>query len=120
DRGFVPLGTLVGAEPLDQDRGAVVGNLGDAPVTVLGLEASLPHQRTLAAPPAACGIERPTAARVERAADETSSGAILVCRGFSSGCASYDDSSAGASSACASRSSCASASFQTPFRSFRR
>ena len=51
-------------------RRALVGNLGDAEVAVLGLVAAAPGEIAAAAAPAPGGIEHPSAALSYRAADE--------------------------------------------------
>src|SRR5437016_3871691 len=92
----------------------MVGHLGDAKITVFGGVRALPFERAHPPAPTAGGIERPTAARKVRAAEESPD-----CFGYgretTTGCVSYDGSSADVSSACASRSFCAYASFPNPF-----
>src|SRR5262249_42297115 len=108
DGRVVPLRAVVRPQHLDQLGRAVPRHLGDDPVAVLGSArpppAELAHARS-----AAGRIEAPAAVRDVRTAEESADG-IGVPGGTVSGRASYDGSSAGASFACASRSSCASAS----------
>src|SRR4029077_12396899 len=102
-------------EYFDEEGRAIVGDLGDAPVPVLGRTSALPLELPDAAAPAARGVEPPAAAGTLGATDEARSRRLRASRLRISGCASYDDSSAVASSVCAWRSSSASASFRTPF-----
>jgi len=71
DGRIVPLGAIVGAEDLDQARRSVVRDLGDDVVAVLGPVPAAPRELAAAAAPAAGRVERPTAAREDRAAEES-------------------------------------------------
>src|SRR5262249_17533065 len=108
----VPFRPVVGPEDFHEVGWAVPRHLGDHPVAVLGSVAPAPVElaNTRAA---AGGLEAPAAARQVRAAEESSDG-VGVPVGTGSGGVSYDGSSAGASFACGSRSSCASASCPNP------
>src|SRR5262245_52716239 len=116
---------------------AVLGDLGDAVVAVLRLVRALPGERDDARPRASRRIEHPAPVRAHGAAEDAprlrgDSGETRVLgaapesripdarrasvapaprRMRPTGSASYDGSSAGASFACAWRSSCACVSF---------
>jgi len=79
-------GAIVGTQHFDQVSRAVPRDLGDDPVAVLGRVRALPSQLAHARP-AAGGIERPTAAREVRAAEDTPQCVGVPC-GTISGCAS--------------------------------
>jgi hypothetical protein len=114
DGVVVPLGPVVGAQDLDQQRRALVRDLGDAVVPVVGRMRAVPGQLTTAAAPATSGVEDPSTPLVMGATEKARRVLVVLPLGSLTGSASYGDSSASASCACASRSSCACASFRSP------